>query len=294
MIAYRRISVQPISGALGAEVGGADLARLDDAAFGEVRQAFLDHLVLFFRDQSLDAEGLKAFSRRFGALSRVPYVTPLEGDPDIIAVRKEADERKISVFGGDWHSDFSFLGAPPLGSALYAIDVPPQGGDTLFADMYRAYETLSPGMRRLLEPLRAMHAGHVYGAARPPTLTMRTSRSIEISRGNAEADVERAHPVVRVHPETGRRALFVNAIYTTRFENMSEEESRPLLAFLHAHATRPELTCRFRWRPGSLALWDNRCTLHLAVNDYDGARRLLWRTTIAGDVPRGSGTSASA
>lgn len=292
MIAYRRISVQPISGALGAEVGGADLARLDDATFAEVRQAFLDRLVLFFRDQSLDAEDLKAFSRRFGALSRVPYVTPLDGDPDIIAVRKEADERKISVFGGDWHSDFSFLEAPPLGSALYAVDVPPYGGDTLFADMYRAYETLSPGMRRLLEPLRAMHSGHVYGAARPPT--MRTSRSIAISRGNAEADIERAHRVVRVHPETGRRALFVNAIYTTRFESMSEEESRPLLAFLHAHATRPELTCRFRWRPGSLALWDNRCTLHLAVNDYDGARRLLWRTTIAGDVPKGSGTSASA
>jgi taurine dioxygenase len=290
MIAYRRVSVQPISGTLGAEVGGVDLARLDEAAFAEIRQAFLDHLVLFFRDQKLDADALKAFSRRFGPLSRVPYVKPLEDDPDIIAVRKEADERKISVFGGAWHSDFSFLEEPPLGSALYALEVPPHGGDTLFADMYRAYEGLSPGMRLVLDKLSAMHSGHVYGAARPPTLTMRTSRSIEISRGNAEADVEHAHPVVRIHPETGRRALFVNAIYTTRFENMSEEESRPLLAFLHAHATRPEFTCRFRWRPGSLALWDNRCTLHLAVNDYDGVRRLLWRTTIAGDAPRGRGT----
>jgi taurine dioxygenase len=294
MIAYRRISVQPISGALGAEVGGVDLAQADGAAFAEIRHAFLEHLVLFFRDQSLDAKSLKAFSRRFGPLSRVPYVKPLEDEPDIIAVRKEAEERKISVFGGAWHSDFSFLEEPPLGSALYAVDVPPHGGDTLFADMYRAYETLSSGMRNLLDGLRAMHSGHVYGAARPPTLTMRTSSSIEISRGNEEADVERAHPVVRIHPETGRRALFVNAIYTTRFENMSAEESRPLLAFLHAHATRPEFTCRFRWRPGSLALWDNRCTLHLAVNDYDGARRLLWRTTIAGDAPKGSDTRASA
>jgi taurine dioxygenase len=294
MIAYRRISVQPVSGALGAEIGGVELARLDDAAFAEIRRAFLEHLVLFFRDQRLDAAGLKAFSRRFGPLSRVPYVKPLDDDPEIIAVRKEPEERRISVFGGAWHSDFSFLAEPPLGSALYALDVPSCGGDTLFADMYRAYEALSPGMRRLLDGLRAMHSGHVYGAARPPTRTMRTSASIEISRGNPEADIERAHPVVRVHPETGRRALFVNAIYTTRFEGMSEAESRPLLAFLEAHATRPELTCRFRWRPGSLALWDNRCTLHLAVNDYDGARRLLWRTTIAGDTPIGPGTTASA
>jgi taurine dioxygenase len=294
MIAYRRISVQPVSGALGAEIGGVDLARLDDDAVAEIRRAFLDHLVLFFRGQRLDAESLKAFSRRFGPLSRVPYVKPLDGEPDIIAVRKEPEERAISVFGGAWHSDFSFLAAPPLGSALYALEVPTCGGDTLFADMYRAYEALSPGMRRLLDGLRAMHSGHVYGAARPPTQSMRTSASIEISRGNPEADLERAHPVVRVHPETGRRALFVNAIYTTRFESMSEAESRPLLAFLEAHATRPEFTCRFRWESGSLALWDNRCTLHLAVNDYDGARRLLWRTTIAGDSPIGPGTPASA
>jgi taurine dioxygenase len=293
MIAQQRISVQPVSGALGAEISGVDLARLGDDDAAEIRRAFHQHLVLFFRDQRLDAAALKAFSRRFGALSRVPYVTPLEDEPDIVAVRKEAEERSISVFGGAWHSDFSFLDEPPLGSALYALDVPPHGGDTLFANMYRAYEALSPGMRRLLDGLEAMHSGHVYGV-RPPTRTMRTSTSIGISRDNPEADIERAHPAVRVHPETGRRALFVNAIYTTRFKDMTEAESRDLLAFLYAHQTQAHFACRFRWQPGSLALWDNRCTLHLAVNDYDGYRRLLWRTTIAGDKPRGPGSSASA
>jgi taurine dioxygenase len=289
-----RVSVQPVCGGLGAEVHGVDLAHLDDESFAEIRRAFLEHLVLFFRGQSLDAEALKAFSRRFGPLSRVPYIAPLEGEPDIIAVRKEAAEQKISVFGGAWHSDFSFLDEPPMGSVLYALEIPPYGGDTAFANMYRAYEELSPGLRRLLDGLEAMHSGHVYGALRPPTQTMRTSRSVGISRGNPEADIERAQPVVRVHPETGRRALFVNAIYTTRFKDMSEAESRNLLHFLYAHATRPEFTCRFRWSPGAVALWDNRCTLHLAINDYDGFRRVLWRTTIAGDRPKGPGRPESA
>ena len=251
-------------------ISGVDLARLDEESFVEIRRAFLDHLVLFFREQELDAAALKAFTARFGPLSRVPYITPLEGEPDIVAVRKEKEERRISVFGGAWHSDFSFLAEPPLGSVLYALEVPPYGGDTLFADMYRAYEALSPGLQRLLEGLRAMHSGHVYGAARSPTLTMRTSTSIGISRNNPEADEERPQPVVRLHPETGRKALLVNAIYTTRFEGMTEEESRPLLEFLYARAVRPEFTCRFSWAPGSVAVWDNRCTLHLAVNDYDG------------------------
>jgi taurine dioxygenase len=289
MMPYRRIAVTPVGGALGAMVSGVDLARLDDESFAEIRRAFLAHLVLFFRDQKLDAAALKAFTARFGPLSRVPYIAALEGEPDIVAVRKEKEERRISVFGGAWHSDFSFLAEPPLGSVLYALEVPPFGGDTLFADMYRAYEALSPGMQRLLDRLRAMHSGHVYGAAKPPTLTMRTSASIGISRNNPEADEERPQPIVRVHPETGRKALFVNAIYTTRIEGMTEEESRPLLQFLYAHAVRPEFTCRFSWQAGSVAVWDNRCTLHLAVNDYDGFRRLLWRTTIAGDAPYGAG-----
>jgi taurine dioxygenase len=199
-------------------------------------------------------------------------------------VLKEADERKISTFGNAWHSDFSFLEEPPLGSILYAREVPSHGGDTLFANMYEAYEALSEGMKRMLLGLRAMHSGKPYGQGGLPK-DLKTSRSIGIERNNPEADRETAHPVVRLHPESGRKALFVNAIYTTRFEDMSEAESRPLLDFLFEHVQRPEFACRFRWAEGSLAVWDNRCTLHYAVNDYDGSRRLMHRTTVAGERP---------
>jgi taurine dioxygenase len=280
-------ALRPIAGALGAEIGGVDLARpLSAAQFAEISRAFLDHLVIFFHDQALTPLQHKEFTARFGALSRVPYVKALDEHPEIIAVLKEADERKISVFGGAWHSDFSFLEEPPLGSVLYALETPSPGGDTLWSNMYEAYDTLSAGMKRLLDPLAAIHSGHVYGVDGIPA-DLRTSRSIAISRNNLEADVERGHPVVRVHPETGRKALFVNSIYTTRFAGMSAEESKPLLDFLYAHATRPEFTCRFRWRKGALAVWDNRCTMHYAINDYDGQRRLMHRTTIAGDRPVG-------
>jgi taurine dioxygenase len=199
---------------------------------------------------------------------------------------KEADERKISTFGNAWHSDFSFLEEPPLGSVLYAREVPSHGGDTLFANMYAAYEALSPGMRKMLDGLNAIHAGKPYGVGGLPK-DLAVSRSIGMERNNPEADRETAHPVVRVHPATGRKALFVNSIYTTRFEGMTPAESRPLLNFLYAHAIQPEFTCRLRWRAGDLAVWDNRCTMHYAINDYDGQRRLMHRTTIKGERPVG-------
>jgi taurine dioxygenase len=285
----RSIVVQPIAGALGAEVSGVDLAEpLRNSVAAELRRAFVDHLVLFFRDQSLTPEQHLAVSRLFGPLVRMPYVKHMDDYPDIIAVLKEADERNISTFGNAWHSDFSFLEEPPLGSLLYAREVPRHGGDTIWANTYAAYDALSDGMKRMLDPLRAMHSGRPYGTGGVPK-DLRTSRSIGIERDKPEADREVAQPVVRVHPESGRKALYVNAIYTTRFENMTEAESLPLLAFLYEHCTRPEFTCRFRWETGSLAIWDNRCTLHYAVNDYDGARRLMHRTTVAGERPIGAG-----
>ncbi|MBV9053287.1 MAG: TauD/TfdA family dioxygenase [Hyphomicrobiales bacterium] len=275
--------VRPTAGSLGAEVRGVDLAGpLSGSTADELRRALVKHLVLFFRDQKLTPVQHLAFSRLFGSLLRVPYVKHMDEHPDIIAVLKEADERKISAFGNAWHSDFSFLEAPPMGSVLYAREVPSHGGDTLWSNMYDAYEALSDGMKRMLDPLRAMHSGRPYGVAHAPK-GVQTSRSIAIERGNRDADREIAHPVVIVHPSSGRKALFVNAIYTTRFEQMTEAESRPLLEFLFEHCIRPEFTCRFRWAPGSLAIWDNRCTLHYAVNDYDGSRRLMHRTTIAGE-----------
>ncbi|MBM3571998.1 MAG: taurine dioxygenase [Alphaproteobacteria bacterium] len=284
---YRRIRVKPLAGALGAELFDVNLAKsIDDATFAEISDAFHRYLVVMFRDQKLTPEQHLAFSRRFGPLTRSPYVKHMDEYPDIIAVLKEADERKISTFGNAWHSDFSFLAEPPMGSALYAREVPAHGGDTIFANMYDAYKALSPGMRAMLDGLNAIHTGKPYGVAGIPK-DLRVSRSIQIERNNPEADRETVHPVVRVHPVTGRKALFVNAIYTTRFENMAEVESKPLLEFLYAHATQPEWTCRLRWAPGSLALWDNRCVMHYAVNDYDGSRRLMHRTTIAGERPAG-------
>ncbi len=282
---YRSIAAKKLTGALGAEVGNVDLSRpLSNSVADDVRQALVDHMVLFFRGQTLTPEQQIGFSRLFGPLVRVPYVTPMEGYPDIIAVLKEADERKISTFGNAWHTDFSFLDEPPMASILYAREVPDYGGDTLWINMYDAYEALSEGMKRLLAGLRAMHSGRPYGMAGVPK-DLRTSRSIGIERNNPEADREVAHPVVRLHPESGRKALFVNSIYTARFEDMSEAESRPLLDYLYQHCLRPEFACRFRWEPGSLAVWDNRCTMHYAVNDYDGTRRLMHRTQIAGERP---------
>lgn len=281
----RSIVVQPVAGSLGAEVRGVGLAKpLTSSTADELRRALVEHLVLFFRDQSLAPEQQLAFSRLFGPLCRVPYVKHMDDYPDIIAVLKEADEQRISTFGNAWHSDFSFLDEPPMATVLYAREVPSYGGDTLWANMYEAYEALSAGMKDMLGRLRAMHSGRPYGGGGVPK-GLRTSRSIQIERGNPEADREVAHPVVRVHPESGRKALFINSIYTVRFEKFTEVESRPLLDYLYQHCTRPEFTCRFRWAPGSLAVWDNRCTLHYAVNDYDRQRRLMHRTTIAGDRP---------
>ncbi len=282
------ITITPLTTVIGAEVAGVDLARgLEKDVFARIRAALIEYQVIFFRDQKLSLQDFESFSARFGPLLRVPYVKPVERHPTIIAVLKEADETQISIFGGEWHSDFSYLEAPPALTVLYSEDVPEGRGDTLWTSMYAAYEGLSDGLKQKLDAMRVMHSGHVYGAKRPRSARLKTSRSIDISRGNPEADEERSHPAVRVHPETGRRALFVNPIYTTRFEGMEEEESQPLLDALYAKATRPENTCRFAWRNGSIAVWDNRCTMHLATNDYDGFRRLLYRTTVAGEKPAG-------
>jgi taurine dioxygenase len=266
VLSYLSIEFRPVAGTIGADVRGLDLSRpLSNAVAIKLRRALVDYLVLFFRDQRLAPEHQLALSARLGPLLRVPYVKHLDEHPDIIAILKEAHERTNSPFGNGWHSDFSFLEEPPMGSILYAREVPRHGGDTLWCNMYEAYEALSVGMKRMLTGLKAMHS--------LPAL-----RSVA-------AGHEVAHPVVRFHPKSGRKALFVNAMYTVRFKDMTEAESRPLLNFLFQHCIRPEFTCRFRWAAGSLAIWDNRCTLHYAVNDYHGCRRLMHRTTIAGDRP---------
>jgi taurine dioxygenase len=276
------ITIQPVSGALGAEIGGVDLSRkLDEPTLGALRRAWLEHLVLFFREQPLTPAQFLDFGRRFGEIIEYPFVKGLEDYPEIIPVVK-LEHEQIN-FGGVWHSDTAYLDAPPMASMLLAREVPPAGGDTLFANMYLAYETLSDGMKRLLEGLRAVNSSAKADASRT-----REDRVAERGRPDARTLYEASHPVVRVHPETGRRALYVNVAHTVRFEGLTVEETAPILDFLCRHQVRPEFTCRFRWRPGSLAFWDNRCAQHNAVNDYAGHRRVMHRITLAGDVPAGT------
>ncbi len=273
------MAIHPIAGALGAEISGVDLSRpLDDATLGALRRAWLEHLVIFFRDQDLSPAQFLAFARRFGEVIEYPFVKGLDDYPEIIPVLKLEHERVN--FGGVWHSDTAYLDVPPMASMLIAREIPPFGGDTLFANMYLAYETLSDGMKRLLEPLAAVNA-----SAKADVTRTREDRMKDGAR--EKKDYLATHTVVRVHPETGRRALYVNVAHTIRFDGMTEEESAPLLDYLFRHQIRPEFTCRFRWRPGSIAFWDNRCTQHNPINDYHGHRRLLHRVTLAGDPPEG-------
>ena len=273
-------AVQPIAGALGAEISGVDLARpLTDEAILAVRRAWLDHLVVFFRDQDLSPPQFLECARRFGEVVEYPFVNGLPDYPEIIPVLKLEHERVN--FGGVWHSDTAYLDVPPMASMLLAREIPPYGGDTLFANMYQAYETLSDGLKAILDGLVAINSSAKADASRT-----REDRMKDSAR-EVKKDYVAAHPVVRRHPETGRRALYVNVAHTVRFDGMTEEESAPLLDYLFRHQTRPEFTCRFRWRPGSLAFWDNRCAQHNAINDYAGHRRLLHRITLAGDTPKG-------
>ena len=275
---YRHIEVQPVAGSLGAEILGVNVATAPgDEVISEIRQAFLDHLVIFFRDQKLTPHEQLAFARRFGEPMEYPQLKGLPECPLITPVLKLAHERVN--FGGVWHSDTTYLKQPPMASMLYALEIPPYGGDTLFANQYQAYETLSDGLRNVLDGLTGVNSSTKADASK--------TREERLKEAGVEVKVlVGEHPVVRTHPETGRRALYVNIGHTAHFKGWTEEESRPLLDYLWHHQVRPEFTCRFRWQPGSIAFWDNRCVQHNAVNDYQGFRRLMHRVTLAGDTPR--------
>lgn len=271
--------IHKLAGALGAEILGIDLGQPHaPEAVRALRAAWLEHGVLFFRDQVLDAERYMAFARSIGKPVEYPFVKGIEGHPEIIEVKKLEHEKQN--FGGIWHSDTAYLARPPMASMLLARELPPVGGDTLFANMSLAWETLSNGMRKMLEGLRAVNT-----SSRADVTRTREDRIATDGRIEAKKEYVAEHPVARTHPETGRKALYVNIAHTERFVGMSSEESAPLLEFLCRHQVRPEFTCRFAWRPGSLALWDNRCTQHNPVNDYHGHRRLMHRITLEGDVP---------
>jgi alpha-ketoglutarate-dependent taurine dioxygenase len=280
---YRTISVNKISGALGAEISGVDLSqKLDDGAIAEIRQALVENCVIFFRDQNITPDQHLAFGRRFGELQIHDFVDGMADNEHILEVRKEADEQRN--FGGGWHTDVSYLEKPALGSVLYARDVPAYGGDTMFANQYLAYETLSGGLKETLGQMRAMHSARKsYGLY--ATRAVENAKSSMSIRFTEEAHAEVDHPVVRTHVESGRKCLYVHGGFTTRFHDMTDEESAPLLNYLYRHAVRPEFTCRFRWEKGSIAFWDNRCVQHNAINDYNGQRRVMHRVTIEGERP---------
>ncbi len=267
------ITVTPLTVRIGAEIGGVDLAKpVSAAAFQEIHQALMEHQVIFFRDQRLDHESHKAFGRLFGELFIHNGVKGLDGHPEIVAIHADKDSKYIA--GDNWHSDLTMNAEPPMGSILYLHTMPPVGGDTLWSSMYDAYEALSPPMKAHIEKLTALHDGeHVY---RPlindPTRTYPCSR----------------HPVVRVHPVTRRKALFVNASYTTRIVELPKPESDALLSYLYQHVQDPNFQVRFRWRPHSVAFWDNRCTQHFAVYDYYPQVRSGFRVTVTGDAPIGA------
>jgi taurine dioxygenase len=270
---------KPLAGALGAELHGVQLGGdLPAETSAAIRRALLDHGVISFRDQHLPPDRFLALARRFGTPVEYPFLKGIEGFPEIITVSKL--EHETINFGGVWHSDTTYLREPPMATLLVAREVPEAGGDTIFANQYLAYETLSDGMKRLLAGLRG-----VASSAKADLSRTREDRIKSDGSADARKLLIAEHPVVRTHPETGRKALYVNRAHTVGFAGMTEEESAPLLEFLFRHQIRPEFTCRFRWTPGSLAIWDNRCAQHYAVNDYAGQRRIMQRITLAGDRP---------
>lgn len=271
------LEVIPSSGALGAELHGIDLSRPLGADMAqEIRGALAEHGVIFFRDQKLTPEQHIAFAQSLAPININRFFKPAPGYPQIAEVRKEPDQFKN--IGSGWHTDHSYDRIPALGSILLAREVPARGGDTMFASMWRAYDALSEGLKKTLEGLRACHSSrHVFG------VEARRERDMGDRLGNAHlATQDAVHPVVIRHPENGRKVLYVNPGFTTRFDGWTVEESRPLLEYLYAHASRSEFQTRFQWRQDSIAIWDNRSTWHLAVNDYQGERRLMHRITLEG------------
>ena len=283
MAATAGIDIQPLTGVLGAELQGVDLTQLDDAGFKVIHRALLDYGVIAIRDQKLSRNAQLAFARRFGELDVHPIANGLEAHPEIIRVLKPKGES--AFFGTGWHSDNSFLECPSAITILYGETIPPQGGDTLFASMERAWEALSVPLRGFLAGLRAVHiAARAYAPNVTGEAKYRGEAPITYTLSDAIYD-EVEHPIARTHPETGRTSLYVNAMFTQRIVGLEAHESEALLTMLYRHVARPDFTCRVRWQPGTVTLWDNRCVQHYALDDYRDFERVMYRVTVAGDRP---------
>ncbi len=282
MSSNRSIKIKRLAGSMGAEISGVDLSQpLANEQLVDIHQAFLDHLMIYFRDQALSPKAQVGLARHFGKPAIYPFLKGLDGIPEVNALIKTEDDTK--AFGSAWHSDTSYKDCPDLGTLLYALEVPESGGDTLFANACQAYETLSPGMQKMLDGLIGIfnsEKGYAGGRAAQVGKLGEMGKAV-IATETFEAE----HPIVRTHPETGRKALYVSRAHTLHFKGMTREDSDPLINYLSDHIVRPEFQCRLRWEPGTLAVWDNRCTQHHALNDYQGHRRHMHRVTIEGDRP---------
>lgn len=281
------LAIEPREGGFGAQITGLDLsAALSAQTIGEIRQAWLSHQVVSFPDQPLTPSGLESFSLRFGSFGEDPYVAPLAEHDHILEVRREPNEA-VPPFGSAWHSDWSFQVSPPAATLLHAKIIPSCGGDTLFADGYAALATLDAGLRNAIEDLIAVHSARRPYSHQGYQATGGDRRSMRIlPSDNALASQE--HPIVRTHPETGRQALWINPVYTVGIKGLSDTEGADLLARLFAHYIQDQFIYRHRWSANMLTMWDNRSVMHRALGGYDGQRRVMHRTTIAGDRPVGA------
>jgi len=274
------MEIRKVAGALGAEISGIDLRKtLSASQTADVRQVLLDHQVIFLRNQDLTSQEFLNFAHAMGTPIEYPFVKGLDSFPQIIEVKKLEHER--SNFGGIWHSDTTYLDEPPMGSMLLSREIPPYGGDTLFANQYLAYESLSETMKRLLDGLTGIST-----SAKADVSRTREDRIKSDGKHDAPKNYVAEHPIVRTHPETGRKALYVNQAHTAGIKGMSDQESAGILSFLFEHQVKPEFTCRFAWSVNAIAFWDNRCAMHNPINDYHGFRRVMHRITLKGDTPR--------
>lgn len=269
------MEIRKLTGLFGAEITGTDLR--DPSQFDAIRGAFVEHSVIVLRRQTITPEDHLAFARRFGPININRFFKALNSHPEIALVVKEADQ--TGAIGEEWHTDHAYDDAPATGSILHGIEIPPYGGDTVFASTTAAYDALSEPFKQMLEGLHAWHSSrHVFGAAVADTNSARTGRI-----GNADkATQDVLHPVVITHPLSGRRSLFVNPQFTTRIEGLSPIESRAILGAIYEHVQKPEFQARVRWAPGDVTMWDNRATWHKAINDYHGHRRYMHRVTVEG------------
>ena len=277
------MKITPLSGIIGAEIEGINLAEpLASVTVKRIRKAFLDNQVLVFPNQELTPKQHLAFARKFGMADIYPFLKSIDGVPQVIEILKA--EKDTSNFGKHWHSDTTYMPKPNMGTMLYALEVPNPGGDTMFADMYRAYDTLSNGMKKVLKGVTGLYSSaqnNIGGRAEK----MKELAGMKTAFVGEADPIEAVHPVIRTHPETGKKALYVNFSHTVHFNGMTREETLPILEYLTRHAVKPEFTCRVRWRKGDLVFWDNRCVQHKAINDYDGQRRRMHRVTLKGDKP---------